>query len=123
MGKLKGRAVKSRLQAAPSRFRKAPSTEAQRSQQRDVEQPWRAWYKTARWQKLRLKILIRDGWRCQETGERLSGKYPSQNSPVVDHKRPHRGDPDLFWDERNLQSVSKSYHDGVKQSIEKRGMA
>ncbi|WP_276606305.1 hypothetical protein [Pacificoceanicola onchidii] len=40
---------------------------------------------------------------------------------MIDHKIPHRGDLHLFWDEDNLQAVSKEYHDGVKQSIEKRG--
>ncbi len=49
------------------------------------------------------------------------GKYPAPKSPVVDHVRPHRGGPDLFWDEDNLQAVSKAYHDRVKQGIGKRG--
>ena len=30
---------------------------------------------------------------------------------VVDHIRPHRGDPVLFWDEKNWQSLCKSCHD------------
>ncbi len=76
---------------------------------------------TARWQRLRLKILNRDGWQCQATGVALVGRYPAPNSPVVDHIRAHRGDLDLFWDEDNLQAVSKAYHDRVKQGIEKRG--
>jgi 5-methylcytosine-specific restriction protein A len=40
---------------------------------------------------------------------------------VVDHILPHRGDEALFWAESNLQTVSKTYHDKEKQSIEKRG--
>lgn len=123
MGRLRGRAVKSRLQSAPSRFGAAPATEAERLRQRDREQPWSGWKKTARWQKLRLKILRRDGWICQQTGVRLSGKYPAPNSGVADHIKPHRGDPKLFWDPENLQAVSKQYHDTTKQSIEKRGLA
>ncbi|MBY6138538.1 HNH endonuclease [Leisingera daeponensis] len=122
MGKLKGRAVKPRLQPARSRLAGAPVGERQRSQQRDAVHSWRAWYKTARWQKLRLQVLKRDGWTCQQTGELLVGKYPALNSPVVDHLKPHRGDPDLFWDPDNLQTVSKRYHDGEKQSMEKRGL-
>ena len=64
---------------------------------------------------------MRDGYTCQATGVLLLAAYPAPTSPVVDHKRPHRGDPDLFWDEDNLQAVSKEYHDRVKQSIEARG--
>ena len=101
---------------------------------------------TAAWQKLRMKILRRDAveihdrphlmpthllfkdnpwlWpQCQVTGTVLVGKYPAPDSPVVDHITPHRGDLSLFWDEKNLQTVSKAYHDKVKQSLEARGLA
>ncbi|MBN8749514.1 MAG: HNH endonuclease [Variovorax sp.] len=30
---------------------------------------------------------------------------------IVDHKVPHRGDKDLFWDSDNWQSLCKSCHD------------
>ncbi len=43
------------------------------------------------------------------------GKYPADDSPVVDHIKPHRGDETLFWDPSNLQTVSKAYHDSEKQ--------
>lgn len=119
MGRLSS--VKPRLGSIPSIFGRAPVTEAERSRYRDQTKSWRSWYKTARWQKLRRSVLERDGYTCQATGVLLVGKYPAPNSPVVDHKRPHRGDPELFWDEGNLQAVSKEYHDRVKQSIEKRG--
>jgi len=112
-----------RLRVPPSRLGGAPRSEAERSRYRDRTRSWRRWYKTARWQKLRLKILARDGYVCQATGTALIGAYPAANSPVVDHIRPHRGDPDLFWDEDNLQAVSKDYHDRVKQSIERQGAA
>jgi hypothetical protein len=49
----------------------------------------------------------------------LVGKFPAPHSPVVDHVIPHRGDPRLFWDEANLQAVSKVYHDSVKQAQER----
>jgi 5-methylcytosine-specific restriction endonuclease McrA len=119
MGRLK--AVQPRLGTAPSRLRRAPATEGNRSRQRDASQPWRAWYKTARWQKLRTEILKRDSWRCQKTGALLIGKYPAPNSAVIDHKIPHRGDDELFWDRDNLQAVSKQYHDSEKQRLEKSG--
>lgn len=123
MGRLKGRGLPNRLSAAPSRFgRAAPSTEKERSQQRDATHGWRAWYKTSRWQKLRLVILKRDKYTCQATGQALVGKYPEPNSAVIDHKTPHRGDPELFWSPDNLQAVSKAYHDRDKQRAEARGL-
>jgi len=123
MGRLSGRGLPSRLGRSKSRFRSTETSEADRSRQRDASQPWRAWYKTARWQRLRAFVLKRDGHLCQKTGVALVGKYPAENSPVVDHIKPHRGDPDLFWDPENLQAVSKAYHDKEKQSLEKRGLA
>jgi len=32
-------------------------------------------------------------------------------SGVVDHKVPHRGDLELFWDQRNWQAMNKRCHD------------
>lgn len=88
---------------------------------RDATHPWRRWYRTARWRALRSKIIRRDRGVCQQTGVLLIGFHPAGNSPVVDHIVPHRGDADLFWDETNLQTVSKAYHDSEKQKIERGG--
>ncbi len=93
----------------------------ERFKRRDQSQPWRAWYKTSEWRKLREKVLKRDLYTCQQTDTLLIGKYPAPNSAVVDHIKPHRGDPALFWDETNLQAMSKEYHDRLKQSEERRG--
>lgn len=82
-----------------------------------------SWYNTTRWRRLRAEVLKRDGYVCQATGVALVGRHPADNAPVVDHIRPHRGDPDLFWDPRNLRAVAKSWHDREKQSLEKRGQA
>jgi 5-methylcytosine-specific restriction endonuclease McrA len=84
---------------------------------------WRAWYGTQRWKDLRQSILARDHYKCQITGVMLLGKYPAANSPVVDHKTPHRGDPDLFWDPNNLHAVSRDWHDTTKQAMERGGQA
>jgi 5-methylcytosine-specific restriction endonuclease McrA len=78
----------------------------------------RSWYKSARWQALRLEVLARDLYTCQQTGVMLVGGPNQPNSPVVDHKVPHKGDERLFWDINNLQAVSKEYHDGEKRSQE-----
>lgn len=111
--------LKPRLQGVGSKsVRNHPIS---RDKTRDAVQPWRAWYKTARWQRLRKKIILRDDMMCRATGQLLTGVHPAANSPVVDHIVPHRGDEALFWDPDNLQTVSKSYHDSEKQRQEKSG--
>lgn len=37
------------------------------------------------------------------------GRYTK--ATVVDHIKPHRGDPELFWDESNWQPLCKRCHD------------
>lgn len=37
---------------------------------------------------------------------------------VIDHIVPHKGDPELFFDPDNLQSLCKSHHDSTKQREE-----
>jgi 5-methylcytosine-specific restriction endonuclease McrA len=118
MGRLSGRGVDGRLGRQPARLA-IPITEAERSKQRAAIMPGRALYNTKRWKQLRLEVLRRDGFTCQQTGVRLTGKAPAPNSPVVDHIRPHRGDAALFFDPANLQSVSKAWHDSEKQRQEK----
>lgn len=117
MGRLSGPA--SRLRAAPQALAGlARAGEAERLRERDESLEWRRWYKLARWRRLREQVLERDGYVCQRTGVLLVGVYPAPNSPTVDHIVPHRGDPELFWDEDNLQSVAKGWHDSVKQARE-----
>ena len=81
-------------------------------------QPWRAWYKTARWARLRQAVLVRDAYTCQRSGVLCIGRHPAPNSPVVNHKRPHRGDERLFWSPDNLETVSKAVHDSDIQREE-----
>jgi 5-methylcytosine-specific restriction enzyme A len=80
----------------------------------DLE-PWRRWYRTARWRELRWSVLVRDLFKCRLCGHREAD--PSRL--VCDHVRPHRGDPGLFWDKRNLQTLCASCHSGRKQAAEK----
>lgn len=80
--------------------------------------PWKAWYKTRRWQALRLEVLKRDNYTCARTGRVLGAKHPHPDSPVVNHKRPHRGDETLFWNSDNLETVSKAIHDADIQKEE-----
>lgn len=76
--------------------------------------PWKRWYKTARWQALRLKIFLRDLFICMECG-RLEGNTALL---ICDHIVPHRGNEHLFWDENNLQTLCKTCHDTIKQREE-----
>ena len=58
------------------------------------------------WQKARKFFLNRHPW-CV----RFKKKGRLVPATVVDHIKPHRGDPDLFWDEKNWQTLCKSCHD------------
>ena len=95
----------------------APGDEKARDRQRRDTLPWRAWYKTARWQKLRWSVLVRDLFPCRECG-RITA---DTSQLVADHKQPHRGDERLFWDAENLQCLCKTCHDSTKQRMEKGG--
>ena len=114
MGKLSGAGLPHRLGRQSARLQAPGGQDGWARRSKD-------WLNTARWQRLRKKVLLRDRYVCQQTGVLLIGKSPAPDSPIVDHKVPHRGDPELFWDEDNLQSVSKAWHDSVKQSREKCG--
>lgn len=115
MAKLK--ALQSRIGSMPPKIGYANA--AVQSAARDRTQRWRQWYRSDRWKKLRERVFVRDGFVCQETGELLTGKAPAPNSPVAHHKVAHRGDEALFWDERNLETVSKRWHDTVAQAQER----
>jgi 5-methylcytosine-specific restriction endonuclease McrA len=75
---------------------------------------WRKWYNLARWKRLRWQTLVRDLFTCQMCN-RIEG---DTSLLVCDHKEPHRGDPDLFWDPENLQCLCKPCHDKDKQRAE-----
>ncbi|WP_309086452.1 HNH endonuclease signature motif containing protein [Chelativorans sp.] len=112
------RTVGCRIGLLPSRLGLPGRDEKARTKHRDSTQPWRGWYKTARWQKLRWSVLVRDLFTCQRCG-----KIEVNTSRLVaDHKVPHHGDERLFWDDQNLQCLCKLCHDSVKQS-EERGAA
>lgn len=109
--------IQPRTTFAPDR-RAFPTDQAKGPPPVQHSQPWKAWYKTARWRRLREQVLIRDAYTCQRTGQVLGGKHPAPDSPVVNHKRPHRGDERLFWDIDNLEVVAKSVHDSAIQAEE-----
>lgn len=80
-------------------------------------EPGRAWYSTARWKRLRDRVLLRDHYTCQCGCRHIE---PNTAMLVADHKKPHRGDPALFWDETNLQTLWKPHHDADKQRADRR---
>lgn len=75
---------------------RATGDEKARLRQRDQEIEWRAWYGTERWKQMRKRVWARDAYTCQVTGTLCIGKYPAGNSPVADHKIPHRGGEVLY---------------------------
>jgi 5-methylcytosine-specific restriction protein A len=77
--------------------------------------PWRAWYKTARWLRLRSQVFLRDLYTC-----RLCRQVTA--SAICDHIKPHRGDDRLFFDEANLQTLCKQCHDSIKQADEQQSL-
>lgn len=74
--------------------------------------PYRKWYRTARWARLRQTILVRDLYQCQMCNR------ISSTGMVVDHIKPHRGDAALFWREDNLQCLCAGCHSSAKQKLE-----
>ncbi len=117
MGRLK--TLPSRLGSLPSALGYMAPASKPAEAQRAVFSPWRAWYKTARWQKLRWSVLVRDLFTCQRPGCGYSTSETAQL--VADHRTPHRGDERLFWDADNLQCLCKPCHDRHKQREERRG--
>jgi len=69
----------------------------------------RKWYGTAEWKELRRITLVKHPvcTRCH-----------SRPSTIVDHKIPHKGDRDLFFDPSNLTGLDKQCHDKWKKNME-----
>lgn len=111
MGRLTG--VKPRLGTLRPRLAQVEDARREIDRRRD-QRHWRKWYKTARWQALRWSVLVRDLFTCQRCGL-IEG---NTSKLVADHRRAHRGDEALFWDERNLQCLCAPCHSGAKQREE-----
>lgn len=92
-----------------------PESNRDRMQRRSRTEPWLQWYKTARWQRLRLATFQRNGFRCQWPGCNRLADTPQL---VCDHIEAHRGNEQLFWRETNLQTLCKSCHSTHKQRDE-----
>lgn len=71
-------------------------------------------YRRKAWKSLRAAHL-REHPLCVECG--------NQPGNIVDHKKPHRGDMDLFFDPLNLQTLCGTHHSSWKQLQDNRGYA
>lgn len=113
MGRLK--TMPPRLGGLPAQLASLPVDPAGVERQRTAFNPLRALYRTARWAKLRWSVLVRDLFTCQ-----MCGKVGADTSKLVaDHRRPHRGDLTLFWDEGNIETLCASpCHSRHKQRME-----
>lgn len=100
---MRGQHLKPRGQSGPSPARI-----------RDRVDTWRAWYKTAEWQRLRWDTLVRAAFTCARCG-----LIEASADLVGDHIRPHRGDRALFFDPANVQCLCKTCHDRHKQREER----
>ena len=79
--------------------------------------PWAHLYNTAAWKRLRRQQLDAQPLclMCMRAGK-------ATEANVVDHRIPHKGERDLFFDARNLQSLCKLHHDSAKAKEESRGV-
>lgn len=65
---------------------------------------------TGSWDRAKAEFLRQHPF-CRRCGERAA---------VVDHKTPHRGNQDLFWDRSNWQPLCTTCHSSAKQREERR---
>jgi len=74
------------------------------------------WYHTPRWRKRRAAFLSAHPLcvLCEERGKITP-------ATVVDHKKPHGWDYNLFWNEKNWQALCASCHSGTKRVAEHHG--
>lgn len=110
-----------RLTCAPSRLAKPPArlgrgTDAEGHS--DAQEPWRPWYKTARWEAVRQRVFLRDGYTCQCGCGTL---IVEPRERVADHIDPDaKRSEATFFDPDQVQTLWKPHHDGWKQRLERR---
>lgn len=61
-----------------------------------------------------MRVLIAAEFTCVRCGK-LEG---DTSKLVADHIKAHRGNPDLFWDEANIQCMCDACHSSIKQQEE-----
>lgn len=114
MAKLK--TIKPLVAKLAPRFGYTPGNERERSTYRDQTQEWRRWYKTARWQRLRWSVLLRDLFTCH-----MCKRIQSDTSKLVcDHTERHGGDEAKFWAGPFQTLCADPCHNKHKQQMENR---
>jgi 5-methylcytosine-specific restriction protein A len=92
---------------------------------RPEAQAYRQLYKDPRWcgpHGIRKQALLRDGYQCRHCGCILiTGDRHHPQAATVHHIKAHKGDPALFFDLDNTESVCKRDHDTLLQKQEARG--
>ena len=78
--------------------------------------PWRAWYNTTEWRRLRWQVLVDENFTC-----RRCGVVADSPGLVADHIVPHRGCRVKFLDRANLQCLCARCHNSAKQAEERAG--
>jgi 5-methylcytosine-specific restriction enzyme A len=71
------------------------------------------WYGLQRWRRLQKHQKAK-----QPLCERCLKRGLTRAATECHHKVPHKGDPALFWDPTNLESICKSCHDRDAQREE-----
>ena len=71
-------------------------------------------YGSKQWRHIRLSVLDRDLYLCQQC-LRMGKETMLTTSSPVHHKKPHNGDRKLFFDMKNLEGVCKTCHDAIMQ--------
>lgn len=115
------------MPSKPPRIR--PTGQASRQQRphfRSAEaEAYRHLYLDKRWRGphgIRRQALRRDLYTCQRCGcIVIEGNRHHPRAAVVNHKTPHKGDPVLFFDLANTETVCKQDHDTLIQREEARG--
>lgn len=78
-------------------------------------------YEDKRWKRKRQKILLRDGYKCQEA--KRFGQY--EEATTVHHIYPVEDYPELAYEDWNLISVSgkrhNTFHDRITGGITEKG--
>ena len=74
-------------------------------------------YSDPKWNPIRYRVFLRQGWRCAFCGELFGAS--GDRAPVGHHVTPHRGDPNLFFDIDNVVGVHKfPCHDKYAHQVE-----
>jgi len=76
------------------------------------------WYDTTRWRRAAKAFLADPDNALCALCQKIGRDTPAT---IVDHKKPHKGDYGLFWDQENWQGVCAPCHSAAKRMQEIHG--